>query len=172
MALIASLVVGANNATTLAGGSAQLSTQPDRERFLALHRSAGAIITGKNSAVAEDYSKTTVPIFIFSRSSDILNFDHPLMQQVRVDRDLADISRLIDSRIQGDIIVEAGPQLLTTMIKAGVVDVLQLSISPINGDGNFIDITGLFKTFEIESDENIEGTRLLQCRYNGNATNS
>jgi riboflavin biosynthesis pyrimidine reductase len=172
MALIASLVVGANNATTLDGGSAQLSTQPDRERFLELHRSAGAIITGKNSAAAEDYSKTVVPIFIFSRSSEILNFNHPHMQQVRVDRDLADISRLIDARIDGDVVIEAGPELLTTMIEAGVVDELQLSISPIEGDGNFIDVEKILTQFAIEKEEQISGTRLLQCRYRGNAANS
>lgn len=93
------------------------------------------------------------------------------MQQVRVDRDLADISRLIDARIDGDIVIEAGPQLLTTMIDAGVVDVLQLSISPIKGDGNFIDLDSLLNKFVIDSDEIIEGTRLLQCRYNSNAAN-
>jgi riboflavin biosynthesis pyrimidine reductase len=172
MALIASLVVGANSATTLDGGSAQLSTQPDRARFLKLHRSAGAIITGKNSAAAEDYSKTTVPIFVFSRKPEKLIFEHPMMQQITVDRDLGEISRRIDARIDGDVVIEAGPELLATMIEAGVVDELQLSVSPIEGDGNFIDVEKLLTHFVIEKEEQISSTRLLQCRYRGDAANS
>ena len=172
MALIASLVVGANSATTLAGASTGLSTPPDRARFLALHRSAGAIIIGKESALAEDYSQTNVPIFIFSRSSEKLALIHPQMQQITVDRDLAEITRMIDHRIDGDIAIEAGPRLLTALVEAGVVDYLQLSLSPIAGDGNFINLENLMRNFEVESEENSEGTRLLQCRYNGNATNS
>lgn len=172
MALIATLVVGANNATTVAGGSIGLSSTPDRERFLALHRAAGAIITGKHSANVEDYSKTDVPIFIFTRDPAPLNFDHPQMQQVAVDRDLAEMARRIDQQIPGDVVIEAGPRLLLALIRAGVVDSLQLSISPIPGDGNFIELDDLLKHFLIESDVEIEGTRLLQCRYNSDATDS
>lgn len=172
MALIASLVVGANNATTLDGASTTLSTPPDRTRFLALHRSAGAIIIGKESAKTEDYSKTNVPIFIFSRLSEKLNLSHPQMQQITVGGNLAEVTRGIDQRINGDVVIEAGPQLLAALVKAGVVDVMQLSITPINGDGNFIDLEKLMNNFDVESEDVIEGTRLLQCRYNGNATNS
>ena len=172
MALIASLVVGANNATTLNGASTGLSTPPDRARFLALHRSAGAIIIGKESAKTEDYSKTEVPIFIFSRLPEKLKLTHPQMQQITIDGDLADVARNINQRIAGDVVIEAGPQLLAALVAAGVVDVLQLSISPINGDDNFIDREKLMTSFDVESEDVIEGTRLLQCRYNGNATNS
>jgi dihydrofolate reductase len=172
MALIATLVVGANQATTLDGKSAPLSTPPDRARFLALHRNAGAIITGKESAAVEDYSKTEVPILIFTRNSERLHFDHPLMQQVTVDRNLSEISRVLDSRIKGDVVIEAGPRLLMALISVGAVDKLFLSISEIAGDGNFIDTQALLADFLIEGDETIEGTRLLECRYNSNSANS
>jgi len=171
MALIASLVVGANNATTLGGDSKKLSTPPDRMRFLALHRSAAAIIVGKNSAVHEDYRQTQVPIFIFSRSEKLLALSHPSMQQVFVNGDLANCARQIEDQIDGNIVVEAGPQLLAAMINAGVIEILYLSISPINGDDNFLDLSDLLSKFETESEELFEGTRLLQCRYNGNAAN-
>ncbi len=171
MALIATLVVGANGATTLGGNSSQLSTPPDRARFLDLHRSAAAIITGKHSANSEDYSQTTVPIYIFTRSGLELSLLHPHMQSVKVVGNLAEVSRKIQSRIFGNVVVEAGPQLLLALIGAGVVDELQLSISPIDGDGNFIEIAELLKDFEIERDEVVDSTRLLQGRYNGNAAN-
>ena len=172
MAFIASLVVGANNATTLNGASTGLSTSPDRARFLALHRSAGAIIIGKESAKAEDYSKTSVPIFIFSRSREKLSLIHPWMQQITVGEDLAEITRGIGQRIDGDVVIEAGHTLLTALVAAGVIDFMQLSISPLDGDGDYIDLEKMMNNFDVESEEVIEGTRLLQCRYNGNATNS
>jgi riboflavin biosynthesis pyrimidine reductase len=171
MALIASLAVGANGATTLRGSSRGISTPADRNRFLALHRSAGAIITGKESAAVEDYAKTRVPIFIFTRSPERLVFQHPTMQQIVVDRDLLEISRRIDQRISGDIVIEAGPRLLLAMAEVGAVDVLHLSITPIEGDGNFIETSMLLSNFEIESEEHQDGTQLLQGRYNGNAAN-
>jgi riboflavin biosynthesis pyrimidine reductase len=172
MALIATLVVGANGATAMGGNSSQLSTPPDRARFLSLHRSAAAIITGKYSAKSEDYSQTKVPIYIFTRSGLELSLLHPYMQSMKVEGNLAEASREIQSRFSGNVVVEAGPQLLQALIGAGVVDELQLSISPIDGDGNFIEITELLKDFEIESEEVVDGTRLLKCRYRGDAANS
>jgi len=172
MALIATLVVGANGATTMGGNSSPLSTPPDRTRFLRLHRSAAAIITGKHSANTEDYSQTNVPIYILTRSDLGLSLDHPQMQSVKIEGNLAEVSRDIQSRISGNVVVEAGPQLLQVLIGAGVVEELQLSISPIDGDGNFIEIAELLKNFEIESDEVVDGTRLLQGRYRGDAANS
>ena len=168
MAIIGTLVVGCNNATTLGGKSSPLSTSADRERFLTLHRRAAAIITGKNSAANEEYQKTSVPIFIFTRQCAALSFSHPLMQQVHVDRDLGEITRRIDQRIPGDIAVEAGPALLQALIKENVIDEFELSISPIAGDANFIDVDNILNNFEIYSDIEIDGTRLLKCRNKSN----
>lgn len=172
MAVIASLVIGENGATTVGGISTPLSSPADRERFIARHRSAAAFIIGKNSARIESYSKSNVPIFIFSRNNEHLHFDHPNMQQVTVDRNLREITELIDLRIDGDIVVEAGIGLLIPMIEVGAIDILELSITPISGDGNFVDVEGLLNRFEIAKDVVIDGTRLLECRYNRNASNS
>ena len=171
MAVIASLVVGVNHATSRDGSSRALSTPADRERFLRRHRGASAFIIGKKSAETENYRGTTVPIFVYSRSSTPLHFSHPLMQQITVDRNLRDITQLIDLRIDGDIVVEAGPNLLMALIEEGVVDILELSISPIEGDGNFIDVEKLLKNFEVERDEVVDGTRLLSCRNQSNTSN-
>jgi riboflavin biosynthesis pyrimidine reductase len=172
MAVIATLVVGANNATTIGGSSVGLSTPPDRRRFLDLHRSASAIITGKTSAKKEDYSKTEVPIFIFSRDRTKLTLSHPQMEQIAIDNNLTEITRELGSRFEGEIVIEAGPELLHALVDAGAVDYLQLSIVPIEGDGNYLDLQLLMRDFSIESEEDIDGTRLLKCRYNRDATNS
>lgn len=176
MALIATLVVGANQATSKGGLSAPLSTGPDRQRFLALHRSAGAIIIGKESAAAEDYSQTKVPIYLFTRSEAVITLPHPLMEQVVISPsqggELARCAREIDSRTTGDVVVEAGAQLLKALVEVGAVDFLHLSRSPIEGDGDFLDLNRLLSYFEIESERDEAGTALLQCRYKGDATNS
>ena len=173
MALIATLVVGRNGATSLGGKSAPLSTPSDRERFLKRHRSAAAFIIGKKSAALESYVATRVPIFVFSRNSEALILPHPLMQQVTVNRgDLGEISRRIDQQIEGEIVVEAGVSLLSALIKSGVIDQWELSISPIEGDGDFIDFETLLRDFEVSEEVTEDGTRLLQCRYKGNSANS
>lgn len=173
MALIASLVVGSNGATTLGGKSRPLSTPIDRERFLKRHRSASAFIIGKKSAILESYAAANVPIFVFSRSSDALTLPHPLMQQVTVNRgDLAEISRRIDQRIEGEIVVEAGVSLLIALINVGVIDQWELSISPLKGDGDFLDYERFLKKFDVSEEVAADGTRLLQCRYKGDTTNS
>jgi len=172
MTVIASLVVGSNGAASLHGNSRALSTSADRGRFLERHQSASAFIIGKKSALIESYAKCQVPIFVFTRLLEKLDLPHPLMQQITVDRNLGEITRRIDERIPGDIVVEAGPSLLLALIAEHAVDILELSISPIEGDGNFISVDNLIAAFSIESEINIDGTRLLQCRYNGHATNS
>ena len=170
MALIATLVVGSNNATSKGGQSSPLSTPADRSRFLALHRSGSAIITGRKSAKVEDYSQTQVPIFVFTRDSGTLDLPHPLMEQITVSKNLAEEVRRIAERFDGDVIIESGVALLQPLIEIGAVDQLALSISPVTGDGDFIDVAKLLTHFSIEKEESIDGTRLLECRYNGNST--
>lgn len=172
MALIATLVVGSNNATSKGGQSSPLSTPADRSRFLALHRSASAIITGRKSATVEDYSQTRVPIFVFTRDSEKLDLPHPTMKQVTVHKNLAEMVRGIAERFDGDLIIESGVALLQPLIEVGAVDRLALSISPVTGDGDFIDVENLLSHFSIEKEVSIDGTRLLECRYNGNSAHS
>jgi riboflavin biosynthesis pyrimidine reductase len=92
------------------------------------------------------------------------------MQQITVDRNLRDITQLIDLRIDGDIVVEAGPTLLMALVEEGVIDLLELTFSPIEGDGNFIDVEKLMKNFTTEKDEVVDGARLLSCRNQGNSS--
>ena len=172
MALIATLVVGSNNATSKGGQSAPLSTPADRARFLELHRSAAAIITGRKSALVEDYSKTSVPIFVFTRQQEKLAFPHPMMEQITVNENLLEITRGIESRFVGNVIIESGVELLQDLIEVGAADRLALTISPIEGDGDFIDLAKLLANFSIEKEVEVDGTRLLQCRNHSNSANS
>lgn len=169
MAVIATLVVGSNNATSKGGQSSPLSTPPDRRRFLALHRSASAIITGRTSALVEDYSKTTAPIFVFTRKLERLSLPHPMMEQVTINQNLVEVTKAIASRFNGDVVVEAGIELLHALIELGAIDELALSISPVAGDGDFINVEDLLSRFFIEHEIIEDDTRLLKCRYQGNS---
>ncbi|MFM6940484.1 MAG: hypothetical protein ACKOXI_00685 [Candidatus Planktophila sp.] len=172
MAVIASFLIGRNGASTLGGISSPLSTPADRARFLARHRSAGAFIIGKKSAAIESYENSAQPVFVFTRTREKLEFPHPSMQQITVRDDLSEITRLLDQRIEGDIVVEAGAELLLAMLKTGAISQLELTISPIDGDGHFVSEEELLQHFNSVEEVNIEGTRLLKCRNEGDSPNS
>jgi dihydrofolate reductase len=173
MAIIASLVVGRNGATSLGGISQPLSTPSDRQRFLKRHRSAAAFIIGRKSAAIESYISTQVPIFVFTRNSELLNLPHPSMVQVLVSHEnLGQRTLEIKEEISGDIVIEAGVSLLTALIASGVVDELELSISPIDGDGDFVDVNAFIRNFDCSEVIANDGTRLLQCRYKGDSADS
>jgi riboflavin biosynthesis pyrimidine reductase len=163
MSVIATLVVGSNGATTCDGKSSALSTAADRDRFIALHRRAGAYIVGRNSAARESYAHSPAPLLILTRSpqQDVEN-------EWDVSQGFSDAMAHIRNRYPSPIVVESGPTLLLSLVQAGEIDALELSISPVKGDGHFVDVESLLSYFEITSDTEVDGTRLLECRYKSN----
>lgn len=171
MSVIATLNIGRNGATTIAGNSTALSSPADRERFLALHRKAGAFVLGRNSYTAERYSTSLTPIYIISRSEEEIAGASSNVQIVN-SPSLTESARKIYRSAPHPIVVEAGISLLMPLISSGCVEEFELSISPIDGDGNFIDVDELLSYFEIIDDQSVNGTRLLKCRYQGNSAYS
>ena len=167
MSVIATLNVGENGATSLAGSSSGISTAVDRERFLKLHRRAGAHIAGPNSASSELYSSTKIPLVILTRSTH--HKGAQACEIINTSDGLQDVMRDIKSRFPAPIVVEAGPKLLHALVNQGCIEEIELSISPLNGDGNFINISELLTHFNLTSDEAVNGTRLLHGRYNGDS---
>jgi riboflavin biosynthesis pyrimidine reductase len=167
MSVIATLNVGANGATTLAGSSVGISTAADRERFLKLHRRAGLHIAGRNSASSELYTSTKIPLVILTRTtqSQIVHG----REIINTSDGLQTVMREIKARFPAPIVVEAGPNLLRALIEQGCIEEIELSISPLLGDGNVIDHAELLSHFTVTSDENLDGTRLLHGRYNGDS---
>lgn len=174
MSVIATLNVGANGATSVAGSSTGISTAVDRERFLKLHRRASVHIAGPNSASSELYTSTKIPLVILTRSthneSNQARESKQGHQTINTSDGLQGVMRDIKSRFPSPIVVEAGPTLLKALIEQGCIDEIELSISPLPGDGNFINYTELLSHFSLTSDETIDGTRLLHGRYNGDST--
>ena len=174
MSVIATLNVGANGATSLAGSSKGISTAVDRERFLKLHRRASVHIAGPNSASSELYTSTKIPLVILTRATQGESKQGRQSKQgreiINTSAGLQGVMRDIKSRFPAPIVVEAGPNLLTALVKQGCIEEIELSISPLPGDGNFFDYTELLSHFTLTSDETIDGTRLLHGRYNGDST--
>lgn len=167
MSVIATLNVGANGATSLAGSSAGISTAVDRERFLKLHRRAGLHIAGTNSANSELYSSTKIPLVILTRSTD--SQSKKSREIINTSGGLPVVMRKIKERFPAPIVVEAGPNLLTALVNQGCIEEIELTISPLMGDGNFIDYAELLTHFNLTTDETIDGTRLLHGRYNSDS---
>ena len=168
MSVIATLNVGRNGATSKDGSSEAISTPADRQRFLALHRSAGTYLLGRNSYLAERYSSPNTQIFILSKSN-LPIASAPENVTIIAAPSLIESAREIYKKGTHPIVVEAGISLLIPLIESGCIEELELSISPIDGDAHFIDVQTILSHFQIIEDTHIDGTRLLKCRYQGDS---
>ncbi|MSW40039.1 MAG: hypothetical protein F2844_02895 [Actinobacteria bacterium] len=168
MSVIATLNVGRNGATSKDGRSEAISSSADRQRFLALHRSAGSFLVGRNSYVAERYSSPNTQIFILSKSGLPISGASENVTIIAAPS-LIESAREIYEKGTHPIVVEAGISLLVPLIESGCIEELELSISPIDGDDHFIDVETILAHFQIIDDTHIDGTRLLKCRYQGDS---
>ena len=66
MAVIATLVVGADGSTTKGGTSQGVTSGADRAQFLEHRRLADCIFIGGNTARTEPYLRTPVPVVVIS----------------------------------------------------------------------------------------------------------
>jgi len=168
MSVIATLVIASNGATALVGSSTALSTPADRGRFLTLHRSASAYITGRNSLSAESYARSSAPVLILSRSGEPVSGATVIDSSQGLPRAMRDVA----SRFASPIVVEAGATLFMELLKNGCIEELQLSIVPLEGDSHFIDLDEVLSYLEITDDQIVDGTRLLKCSYTGSSAYS
>jgi len=61
-------------------------------------------------------------------------------------------------------LIEAGPNLLNEFLQAGLVDQLEISITPITGGEYLIDLNDALRGFEIINDEKVEDTRFVTAK--------
>lgn len=156
--LIANLVVAANGATSKNGSSVGLSSPADRQRFHDLRRQSDAILIGGSTARREPYKKTPIPLFIITHSLVRLQPKNQLAKQLNLAPQLAltEISNFFADKESAQILVEAGPKLLTQMINEGLIQRLHLTINHGATGENNIDLKDLVKSFKLISSEKIE----------------
>jgi riboflavin biosynthesis pyrimidine reductase len=110
----ANLLIDPNARVAEFGSSKSLSSPEDRARFHALRNWADLIIVGGRTFKAEPYSGSTIPVHVFSRS----------------DREISDwYQEFIElaQRYGRNLLIEAGPELLQQIIRAGALDHLHLT---------------------------------------------
>jgi riboflavin biosynthesis pyrimidine reductase len=161
MAVTVTLVVGQDGSTSKDGTSAGVSNKADRTAFLMRRRSADCILIGGSTARVEPYHKTPVPVVVISRSLINPLADNRLAHCWNLSP-IAAPDRAVE-KFGPNIHIEAGISIVNQLINAGRVDFLELSVTPIVGGEDVIDIDELLSHFTIVSDETLDGTRFISA---------
>lgn len=149
--IIATLVVGSDGSTSKDGSSRGVSSSADRTRFLERRRSVDAILIGGNTARGEPYHKTPVPVVVVSTSMANALADNHQAYWWNASPSVA-IERA--RKLFGPtILIEAGQSIIAELISLDMIDRLELSVTPITGGEDRIDIKGLLGNFPLVSRE-------------------
>ena len=152
----ANLIVGKDGSTSISGSSTPLSTQEDRERFQALRLKNDLILIGGNTARREPYKKTPIPLYILTHTKVRLQPKNQLAKQFSLSAKemIAEIcTKFENGKEVINLLVEAGPSLLTQMISDSLIDQLYLTVNlDLTGD-NQISISDLTRSFELVENE-------------------
>jgi riboflavin biosynthesis pyrimidine reductase len=156
--VIANLVVSSTGATSKNGSSIGLSSPVDRERFHELRKQSDAILIGGSTARREPYKKTPIPLFIITHSLVRLQPKNQMAKQLNLPPQsaLKEISEFFANQESAQILVEAGPKLLTQMIEQGLIQRLFLTVNHGATGESIIDLKELVRDFKLSSSERIE----------------
>ena len=156
MSIVATLVVGSDGSTSKESRSAGVSSSADRQVFLQRRREVDCIIIGGNTARHEPYNRTPVPLVVISRS---------LVNPVQGNRlallwNCSPAQAVEKARRQfGEkILIEGGITMINELIEQGVIDQLELSITPASGGAERIDWKDLLTKFTHYTSHEVEGT--------------
>ena len=152
----ANLIVGKDGSTSISGSSTPLSTQEDRERFQALRLKNDLILIGGNTARREPYKRTPIPLYILTHTKVRLQPKNQLAKQFSLSA--KELISEIGSKFEGgkeviNLLVEAGPSLLTQMISDSLIDQLYLTVNLDQTGDNQISISDLTRSFELVESE-------------------
>jgi len=161
MAVIATLVVGADGSTTKDGSSQGVTSSADRAHFLEHRRLADCIFIGGNTARTEPYLRTPVPVVVISRQPNNPLASNPLAQcwNISPETGLAKAIETFGPRVH----VEAGAAMISELIAAGRIDQLELSITSVTGGEIKINIEALLGAFTTREEKIIDGTRFISA---------
>jgi len=162
MAVIVTLVVGADGSTSKDGNSAGVSSVADRSSFLARRRTADCILIGGNTARTEPYHRTPVPVVVISKS--LIN---PLADNRLAHCWSLSPANAIDrarKTFGENIHVESGISIIQELIYAGLVDQLELSITEVTGGKDRINVSELLSHFTHIEEKVESGTRFLSAQ--------
>ena len=156
MSIVATLVVGSDGSTSKESRSAGVSSSADRQVFLQRRREVDCIIIGGNTARHEPYNRTPVPLVVISRS--LVN---PVQgNHLALLWNCSPVQAVEKARRQfGDkILIEGGITMINELIEQGVIDQLELSVTPASGGDERIDWKDLLAKFSHFTSREVEGT--------------
>jgi riboflavin biosynthesis pyrimidine reductase len=156
VSIVATLVVGSDGSTSKESRSAGVSSVADRQVFLQRRREVDCIIIGGNTARHEPYNRTPVPLVVISRS--LVN---PVQgNHLALLWNCSPEQAVKKARIQfGDkILIEGGISMINELIDHGVIDQLELSVTPASGGDERIDWKELLARFSHCTSREVEGT--------------
>lgn len=154
--------MGSDGSTSKDGSSAGVSTNTDRERFLKRRREFDCIIIGGNTARSERYAITPCPLVVISRHKSNVLITNPNAYWWNMEP--AEALAKAKREFGPDVLIEAGPTLLTEFLNAGLVNQLEISITPISGGEHLIDLNDALRGFEITKDKKVDETRFVTAK--------
>jgi riboflavin biosynthesis pyrimidine reductase len=156
MSIVATLVVGSDGSTSKESRSAGVSSVADRQVFLQRRREVDCIIIGGNTARHEPYNRTPVPLVVISRS--LVN---PVQgNHLALLWNCSPVQAVEKARMQFGvkILIEGGISMINELIDHGVIDQLELSVTPASGGDERIDWKELLARFSHCTSREVEGT--------------
>jgi riboflavin biosynthesis pyrimidine reductase len=161
MTIVATLVVGADGSSTLAGSSEAISSPADRERFLTRRRLFDCLIIGGNTARSDRYQKTPVPLIILSHTRPDLMTTNPIAHwwNLPPKEAIARAREVFGEKIQ----IEAGISIILELLNRGLIDQLELSVTQVQGGENRIVVKEFLQFFTVVDKTYINGTTFYSC---------
>ena len=150
------MIVGKSGATTVAGSSIGLSNDEDRKRFKQLREESDLIIIGGNTARHEPYNRTPVPLVVISRSlvNPVQGNHLALLWNCSPAQAVEKARRQFGEKI----LIEGGISMINELIDHGVIDQLELSVTPASGGDERIDWKELLAKFAHSTSREVDGT--------------
>lgn len=163
MAVIASLVLGADGSSTLLGTSDTVTTPIDRQRFLARRRLCQAILIGGNTARNERYQRTPVPLVVLSHTRPLVLDQNPKAHWWR----LSPVEAVARARWEfgNTLSIEGGISFISELLDAQLITQLELSITPHVGGEYKVDYMDLLRHFEKIETQELEATIFHTCTF-------
>ncbi len=162
MSTVASLVVGRDGSTSKGNSSNGVSSDADRKAFLIRRRKVDCIVIGGNTARHEPYRQTPVPLVILSRShiNPVAGNDLSHLWNMEPVDAITKAKELFGDRI----LIEAGSSIVFELVDQGLIDQLDLSVTPVTGGDHRIDWQGLLNKFAHQSLTSVDGTDFYCAR--------
>lgn len=163
MAVIASLVLGADGSSTFLGTSDTVTTPIDRQRFLSRRRLCDAILIGGNTARNERYQKTPVPLVVLSHTRPEVLDENPKAHWWT----LSPVEAVVRARREfgNTLSIEGGIAFISELLDAQLISQLELSITSHVGGEYKVDYLDLLAHFEKIQTEELEATIFHTCTF-------